>query len=86
MRSQSIFSSINDKREKNNNNNKRHGDGRTPTQQVSGHVDWQYDSQRSDGDDHEQGDEVTLEGEVMYGVGTTSLCYRFLTEKERERR
>lgn len=43
------------------------------TEQVSGEVDRQDNADREDADDHQQTDDVALEGQVVHGVLATLL-------------
>lgn len=47
------------------------------TQQVSRHVNGHYDCEGGEGNNHEQDDQMTLEGQVVNGVHATFLLDLF---------
>lgn len=49
------------------------------TQQVSRHINRHYDCEGGDGNNHEQDDQMTLEGQIVDGVYATFLLDLFFT-------
>lgn len=58
---------------------------RVLTQEVSREVDGEDDSHREDTDDHQQADDVTLEGQIVDGVLTALLPDLFIPEGQLKR-